>query len=82
MLVLSRKPNEKIIISLEDYVNDIIRLKEKGLSKEEILKRVDSEIHVVCVRLTAFSVRLGFAADDQIRIVREELLERDSAIPS
>lgn len=82
MLVLSRKINEKIIISLRNFLKEALRLKDKGLSSEQILEVMNSEIQVVCVRVASSTARLGIEADELIDIVREELLSNDSDVPS
>ncbi len=49
MLVLTRKPGEKVVL--------------------------DNNIVVTVIKVEGNQVRLGFAAPDQVRIVRAELLE-------
>lgn len=54
MLVLSRKPGQRILIG--------------------------DDIEIVVVRIGPNTARIGIVAPDGIRIVREELLERDLQI--
>ena len=87
MLVLSRKKDERIYISLVDMFEEIAQSIEVGflnnMNRQEILNRLlvkyGDKIEVTCVEANYAKVRLGFTASRKISIHRKEVAEQIEA---